>query len=104
MGILTAAESTGADLSAVGTHGRSALQRFVIWSVAEYVIKAAPSDVLAIPPNMARLPGLSVPCGLSEGLPVGLQIVGPQFAENRLFRVGYALEKAIGFAEEPPDA
>ena len=59
------------------------------------------SDVLAIPPNMAGLPGLSIPCGLSEGLPVGLQLVGPQFSENLLFRVGHALEQAIGFDTVP---
>ena len=55
------------------------------------------SDVLAIPPNMAGLPGLSIPCGLSEGLPVGLQLIGPQFSENRLFRTGHALERALDF-------
>jgi aspartyl-tRNA(Asn)/glutamyl-tRNA(Gln) amidotransferase subunit A len=55
------------------------------------------SDVLAIPPNMAGLPGLSIPCGLSEGLPVGLQLIGPQFSENLLFRTGHALERALEF-------
>ena len=40
------------------------------------------TDVLTIPSNMAGLPGLSLPCGLSEGLPVGLQLIGPQFSEN----------------------
>jgi aspartyl-tRNA(Asn)/glutamyl-tRNA(Gln) amidotransferase subunit A len=55
------------------------------------------ADVLTIPPNMAGLPGLSIPCGLSEGLPVGLQLIGPQFSENALFRVGHALERVIGF-------
>jgi len=55
------------------------------------------SDVLAIPPNMAGLPGLSIPCGLSEGLPVGLQLIGPQFSENLLFRTGHALERALNF-------
>jgi aspartyl-tRNA(Asn)/glutamyl-tRNA(Gln) amidotransferase subunit A len=59
------------------------------------------ADVLTIPPNMAGLPGLSVPCGLSEGLPVGLQLIGPQFSENTLFRVGHALERAIGFDYVP---
>jgi aspartyl-tRNA(Asn)/glutamyl-tRNA(Gln) amidotransferase subunit A len=58
-------------------------------------------DVLTIPPNMAGLPGLSIPCGLSEGLPVGLQLVGPQFSENLLFRAGHALERAIGFDYVP---
>ena len=55
------------------------------------------SDLLTIPSCMAGLPGLSIPCGLSEGLPVGLQLIGPQFAENTLFRAGHALERAIGF-------
>jgi aspartyl-tRNA(Asn)/glutamyl-tRNA(Gln) amidotransferase subunit A len=55
------------------------------------------SDLLTIPSCMAGLPGLSIPCGLSEGLPVGLQLVGPQLSENLLFRAGHALEQAIGF-------
>jgi aspartyl-tRNA(Asn)/glutamyl-tRNA(Gln) amidotransferase subunit A len=59
------------------------------------------ADVLTIPPNMAGLPGLSIPCGLSEGLPVGLQLIGPQFSENTLFRTGHALEQAIGFDTVP---
>ena len=59
------------------------------------------SDVLAIPSCLAGLPGLSVPCGLSEGLPVGLQLTGPQFAENTLFRIGHALEQALGFDPVP---
>jgi aspartyl-tRNA(Asn)/glutamyl-tRNA(Gln) amidotransferase subunit A len=59
------------------------------------------ADVLTIPPNMAGLPGLSIPCGLSEGLPVGLQLIGPQFSENALFRAGHALERALGFDVVP---
>jgi aspartyl-tRNA(Asn)/glutamyl-tRNA(Gln) amidotransferase subunit A len=59
-------------------------------------------DLLTIPPNMAGLPGLSIPCGLSEGLPVGLQLTGPQFSENKLFRAAYALERALAFDFVPP--
>jgi aspartyl-tRNA(Asn)/glutamyl-tRNA(Gln) amidotransferase subunit A len=59
------------------------------------------SDLLTIPSCMAGLPGLNIPCGTSDGLPVGFQIIGPQFAENTLFRVGHALEKAIGFDYVP---
>jgi aspartyl-tRNA(Asn)/glutamyl-tRNA(Gln) amidotransferase subunit A len=59
------------------------------------------SDVLTIPSCMAGLPGLSIPCGLSGGLPVGLQLIGPQFAENTLFRIGHALEQALGFDPVP---
>ena len=55
------------------------------------------ADLLTIPSNMAGLPGLSIPCGLSEGLPVGLQLIGPQFSENLLFRAGHALERALEF-------
>jgi aspartyl-tRNA(Asn)/glutamyl-tRNA(Gln) amidotransferase subunit A len=55
------------------------------------------NDVLTIPSCMAGLPGLNIPCGLSEGLPVGLQLIGPQFAENAIFRAAHALEQAIGF-------
>jgi aspartyl-tRNA(Asn)/glutamyl-tRNA(Gln) amidotransferase subunit A len=59
------------------------------------------SDLLTIPSCMAGLPGLNVPVGLSEGLPVGLQLIGPQFSENTLFRAGHALERAIGFDTVP---
>ena len=48
-------------------------------------------DLLTIPSCLAGLPGLSVPCGFSEGLPVGLQLIGPQLSENTLFRAGHAL-------------
>ncbi len=59
------------------------------------------NDLLTIPSCMAGLPGLNVPCGLSEGLPVGLQLIGPQFSENTLFQTGYALEQAIDFDPVP---
>jgi aspartyl-tRNA(Asn)/glutamyl-tRNA(Gln) amidotransferase subunit A len=59
------------------------------------------ADVLTIPPNMAGLPGLSIPCGLSEELPVGLQLVGPQLSDNVLFRIGHALERALDFDAVP---
>jgi aspartyl-tRNA(Asn)/glutamyl-tRNA(Gln) amidotransferase subunit A len=59
------------------------------------------TDVLTIPSNMAGLPGLSIPCGLAEGLPVGLQLIGPQFSENSLFRIAHALEQGLGFDPVP---
>jgi aspartyl-tRNA(Asn)/glutamyl-tRNA(Gln) amidotransferase subunit A len=59
------------------------------------------NDLLTIPSCMAGLPGLNIPAGLSEGLPVGLQLIGPQFSENTLFRAGHALEQAIGFDVVP---
>ncbi|HEV8462170.1 MAG TPA: Asp-tRNA(Asn)/Glu-tRNA(Gln) amidotransferase subunit GatA [Gaiellaceae bacterium] len=59
------------------------------------------NDVLTIPSCMAGLPGLNIPCGLSEGLPVGLQLIGPQFSENTLFKTGHALEQALAFDVVP---
>jgi aspartyl-tRNA(Asn)/glutamyl-tRNA(Gln) amidotransferase subunit A len=52
------------------------------------------ADVDTLPVNIAGLPGLSLPCGLSDGLPVGLQIIGRAFDEARLLRVAYAYEQA----------
>jgi aspartyl-tRNA(Asn)/glutamyl-tRNA(Gln) amidotransferase subunit A len=52
-------------------------------------------DLLTIPSCLAGLPGLNVPCGFSDDLPVGLQLIGPQFGENTLFRAGHALERAL---------
>jgi aspartyl-tRNA(Asn)/glutamyl-tRNA(Gln) amidotransferase subunit A len=74
---------------------------FKIGEKAENPLAMYLSDVLTIPSNMAGLPGLSIPSGLSDGLPVGFQLIGPQFSENRLFQVGYALERAIGFDYVP---
>jgi aspartyl-tRNA(Asn)/glutamyl-tRNA(Gln) amidotransferase subunit A len=60
------------------------------------------ADVCTIPVSLAGLPAVSIPCGLSEGLPVGLQLAGPAFSENRLFDAAHALEQAIGFDPTPP--
>jgi aspartyl-tRNA(Asn)/glutamyl-tRNA(Gln) amidotransferase subunit A len=59
------------------------------------------ADLLTIPSNMAGLPGISIPCGLAEGLPVGFQLIAPQFGENTLFRAGHALEQALAFDYVP---
>jgi aspartyl-tRNA(Asn)/glutamyl-tRNA(Gln) amidotransferase subunit A len=60
------------------------------------------ADVCTIPVSLAGLPAISIPCGLSGGLPVGLQLAGPAFSENRLFAAAHALEQAIGFDPTPP--
>jgi aspartyl-tRNA(Asn)/glutamyl-tRNA(Gln) amidotransferase subunit A len=60
------------------------------------------SDVCTIPVSLAGIPAISIPCGLSEGLPVGLQIAGPSFSENRLLDVAHALEGVLDFDASPP--
>ena len=52
------------------------------------------NDVFTLPVNIAGLPGISVPCGLSDGLPVGLQVIANAFDEATLFRVAAAYERA----------
>ena len=52
------------------------------------------SDVLTIPANMAGLPALSLPCGFTDGLPIGLQLMAPVFAEETLFRIAHAYEQS----------
>ncbi len=56
------------------------------------------NDIASIPSNLAGNASMSVPCGLSEGLPVGLQIVAPPLADDRLYRVGAAFEAAADAA------
>jgi aspartyl-tRNA(Asn)/glutamyl-tRNA(Gln) amidotransferase subunit A len=70
---------------------------FPIGAKSEDPLAMYACDLLTIPSNIAGLPGLSIPCGLSEGLTVGLQLIGPQFSENALFRAGHALERALAF-------
>ena len=51
------------------------------------------SDIYTIAVNLAGLPGMSVPCGFADGLPVGLQVVGARFADDQVLRVCRAYEK-----------
>ncbi len=60
------------------------------------------ADVCTLPVNIAGLPGVSVPCGLSEGLPVGLQIITPSFTEDLLLRIAYAYEQSGHYARQRP--
>ena len=60
------------------------------------------SDVCTLPINIAGIPGLSVPAGFCDGLPVGMQILGKPFSEEVLFRIGYAYERATGWGERRP--
>src|SRR5207248_11392168 len=55
------------------------------------------SDVCTLPVNLAGLPGISLPCGLADGLPVGLQIIGPALGEGAVLRVAEAYERAGGW-------
>ncbi len=57
------------------------------------------NDACTLPVNIAGLPGISVPCGLSDGLPVGLQVIGRAFDEPTVLRDADAYERVAGFAD-----
>ncbi len=60
------------------------------------------SDICTIPANLAGIPAISIPAGLSKsGLPIGLQIIADSLREDNVFRAAYSLEKAIGFSKNP---
>lgn len=60
------------------------------------------NDVLTIPVNLAGLPGMSVPAGFADGLPVGLQLIGKAFDESTMYRAGYAFEQATQVYKQTP--
>ena len=62
------------------------------------------NDYCTVPMSLAGIPAISIPCGLSDGLPVGLQVAGPAFSENRMFDVAHALERAFEFDGAPARA
>ena len=61
------------------------------------------ADVFTIPANMAGIPGVAVPCGFSDGLPVSLQLLGKAFDEQTLLGVAHAYEQAAGWFKQVAD-
>lgn len=74
------------------------------WKLGEKIqdpLKMYLSDVYTIPSSLAGLPAISIPCGLSEGLPVGFQIIGQMNQDVDLLDIAESIEKLIDFAERP---
>jgi aspartyl-tRNA(Asn)/glutamyl-tRNA(Gln) amidotransferase subunit A len=61
------------------------------------------NDILTIPVNLAGVPAISVPCGLSNGLPLGLQIIGKHFDESTIYRVAHTFEQATEHHKAKPE-
>jgi len=59
------------------------------------------NDYCTVPMSLAGIPAISIPCALSNGLPVGLQLAGPAFSESRLLDAAHALERALAFDGAP---
>jgi aspartyl-tRNA(Asn)/glutamyl-tRNA(Gln) amidotransferase subunit A len=60
------------------------------------------NDIYTIGANLAGLPGISLPCGFIDGLPVGLQLVGPHFSEAKLLNAGHAYQRATDWHLKSP--
>lgn len=76
---------------------------FRLGEKVEDPLKMYLSDVFTIPVNLAGICAISIPCGFSENLPVGLQIMGPAFGEEVVLRVAYAYEQANSWhLKKPP--
>ncbi|MET3209176.1 UNVERIFIED_CONTAM: aspartyl-tRNA(Asn)/glutamyl-tRNA(Gln) amidotransferase subunit A [Paenibacillus sp. PvR008] len=60
------------------------------------------NDILTIPVSLAGVPAISIPCGLADGLPVGLQIIGKAFDESSVLRVAHAFEQNTEFHKQRP--
>jgi aspartyl-tRNA(Asn)/glutamyl-tRNA(Gln) amidotransferase subunit A len=93
---------------------REAFERFDLiatptspWTAFELGSKTADplamylNDFCTVPMSLAGIPAVSIPCGLSDGLPVGFQLAGPAFSESRLLDAAYALEREIEFDARP---
>jgi len=60
------------------------------------------NDIFTVPVNMAGLPAISIPCGVSKGLPVGMQIIGQAFDEGRVLKAAYAFEQNTTYHKQKP--
>ncbi|MGB9976056.1 Asp-tRNA(Asn)/Glu-tRNA(Gln) amidotransferase subunit GatA [Thermovenabulum sp.] len=75
---------------------------FKIGEMVDDPLKMYMSDVCTIPVNMAGLPAISIPVSFSNGLPVGIQLIGKAFDEGTLLKVSYTLEKAVNLEKRKP--
>ena len=60
------------------------------------------TDIYTVPVNVAGLPAISLPCGMADGLPVGMQLIGPHLSEPTLIRIAYAYEQATQWHTQRP--
>ncbi len=81
----------------------SPLVAFPIGERADDPVRMYLVDVYTLPVNIAGLPAMSVPCGFSEGLPVGLQLIGPHLEEGRLLNIAYAYQQATEWHKARPN-
>ncbi|MFA4836429.1 MAG: amidase family protein, partial [Dehalococcoidia bacterium] len=75
---------------------------FKIGEKTENPLQMYLSDICTIPTNIAGIPGISIPAGFVDGLPVGMQILSRPFAEETLLRVAFAYEQSTEWHKRKP--
>ena len=76
---------------------------FKIGEKIDDVLSMYLSDIYTVPVNIAGIPAITVPCGMVDGLPVGLQIIGNYFREDLLFNIAYSFEKSTNWHKNLPN-
>jgi aspartyl-tRNA(Asn)/glutamyl-tRNA(Gln) amidotransferase subunit A len=76
---------------------------FKIGEIIDDPLTMYANDILTIPLNLAGLPGISIPCGFDNGLPLGLQIIGKYFDESTIYRVAHVFEQATNYHKQKPE-
>ena len=74
---------------------------FKLGEIQDPVVMHA-NDVCTVPANIAGIPAISVPCGFVDGMPIGLQILGPHLGEATILRAAYAYEQATDWHNQHP--
>ena len=78
----------------------SPITAFKIGEKSADPVKMYLMDIFTCSANLMGMPAISVPCGMSNDLPVGLQFIGPQFGEEKIMKVADAFEKVAEWSEK----
>ena len=61
------------------------------------------TDIYTVPVNIAGIPGISIPCGFdNDGMPIGMQLLGPVLSEEKILQAAYAFERETAFKDQKP--
>ena len=82
------------------SHGKTSSQKKVFYLSNCHILHR--SDVLTIPVNIAGIPCISVPCGFSEGLPIGMQVMGKALSEETILNIAYTYQQATDWHTKRP--
>ena len=71
--------------------------------LTDYPVAMYQQDIFTIPASLAGLPAVSLPCGFHEGLPLGMQLIGPHFGEQQLLRTAATFQVRTDWHEQHPE-